>query len=92
MGIMRGSLPEFIGRFEGVEKISIIGSMAKGRFYSTLSDVDILVKGLRKEDYFKAFRFWEDRLGAKIDLIREEEIARKMRCILKHEEVIYEKG
>lgn len=89
---MKEAVPEFLARFDSVEKVAAIGSIAKKEFYCLRSDVDILIKGLKKEDYFEAFRFWEDRLGVQIDLVREEEVTQKIRSILKEEVLIYEKS
>lgn len=89
---MKKAVPDFLDCFESVEKVAVIGSVAKKRFYSLHSDVDILIKGLKKEDYFKAFRFWEDNLNTQIDLVREEEVTEKIRSILKDEVIIYEKS
>ena len=89
--IVRSEVQVFVQKFNSVEEVSIIGSVAKEVFYTTRSDVDILVKGLKKTDYFEAFRFWEDRLPVGIDLIREEEVGEGVKAMLKEKVVIYEK-
>lgn len=88
---VRKSTPEFLNRFKTVSRLGLVGSFAKKGFYSPRSDLDILVGGLKKDDYFKAFLFWERRLPVAIDLIREEEASEHLEFLSRHEVILFEK-
>ena len=88
---VKKATPEFRNRFKTVHHLGLVGSFAKKGFYSLRSDLDILVGGLKKDDYFKAFLFWERRLPVAIDLIREEEAGEHLKFLSRHEVILFEK-
>lgn len=88
---LRGSVAEVLQRFPGISKIWIIGSVAKPLMFDMRSDMDIVVDGLPKENYFDLFRFLEGRMSSKIDLILLSDITEEDKSILDKKVVIYEK-
>lgn len=76
--------------FPSVTRMSLVGSIIKGGF-SEDSDVDIVVMGLKKEEYLGFKSYIEARLKRTIDLIMEEDIGERERAILLSKiEVVYD--
>lgn len=86
----REAVSEIILQFPMITNISLAGSVVRGNF-SEASDVDIVVAGLTKKDYFKLSNLFERRLGRKIDLILEEDLTvESRRHLFASKEVIYD--
>lgn len=56
------------------------------------SDVDIVVDGIGGDEYFELFRFLENRINSRMDLILLGDIAEKDGGVLDKRVVIYEKN
>lgn len=80
---------EAVKKFPSLMRISLVGSIAGGGF-SKNSDVDIVIAGLAKNDYFRLAVFLEKKIGRYIDLIMEEDLSEAdKRHIFKNREVIH---
>jgi predicted nucleotidyltransferase len=66
-------------RFPTVNQVSVVGSFLIPQLFREDSDIDVVVHGLSKEDYFDAFFLLEQELQRPVDLLREEEIPEKLR-------------
>ncbi len=60
-------------RFE-YEKLFVVGSLASGRFTRN-SDIDIVIKGLKTEDFFKAYALLIRESSYDIDLKPYEDLS-----------------
>lgn len=88
--MLRNLVGQILKLYPTVSRISVVGSVAGGRFSSN-SDVDIVVHGLEKNDYFKLYNFLESNLAREIDLIVEEELSEEdKKHIMSKQEVLYD--
>lgn len=88
MFVMRN---EILKLFPSITRIVLVGSVVSGGFTPN-SDVDIVVNGLLKKDYFNLFGFLGRTLNRKIDLIVEEDLSVADRKHILHKcEVIYDR-
>ena len=87
---LRNLVGQVLKLYPTVNRIAVVGSIASGNFSSN-SDVDIVVRGLEKNDYFKLYNFLESNLAREIDLIVEEELSEEDRKHIMHkQEIIYD--
>lgn len=87
---LKGAIPELISKFPATVSVTVVGSVLKGRF-SENSDVDIVIKGLSKEDYFACLNFLVKKINRPVDLILEEDLSEEnAKHILKNMEIIYD--
>lgn len=84
-------MSEFVDNFPCVEKVAIVGSTIKPKFYRSESDIDLVVKGLKTEDIFKAGAYLEKRLGISLDLIPWEDISSREKGTFRNRRIVYEK-
>lgn len=85
---LRSLQGELVQLFPQLNRMSVVGSAAKGRF-SERSDVDIVVAGIKKSDYFSLLKFLESKTHRRVDLIVEEELCKEdLAYILTKTEVI----
>jgi predicted nucleotidyltransferase len=82
---------EFRQKFPTVTQLSLVGSFIQPEFFSKYSDLDFLVTGLPKEEYFNAYLFIESKIKRPIHLICEEEIPQNLRKKFSKRRVLYEK-
>lgn len=76
--------------FPSLIRLSLVGSIVKGGF-SKNSDVDIVARGLKKEDYFRFKSYIESKLKRSVDLIMEEDLDKKDRAhLLSKQEIAYD--
>ncbi len=91
MAGLRDLASELPKTFPDVTRMVLTGSFA-GKGYSCRSDVDIVITGLKKADYFRFYNVLESRLKRNIDLIMDEDLTDVgRRHILKNMEVIYDR-
>lgn len=77
--------------FPDVTRMVLAGSFA-GKNCSSRSDVDIVIAGLKKKDYFRFYNILESRLKRNIDLIMDDDLADEgRRHILRNMEVLYDR-
>jgi uncharacterized protein len=69
----RLALATSVLRQKGARRIWLFGSMSRGGYPHSNSDVDLAVEGLPAEDLMRTLLELEDTLGAPVDLIRLEE-------------------
>lgn len=88
--ILRLEANEIVSKFPSISMIVLSGSIVGGGF-SAESDVDIIISGLKKKDYFSLYNLLEKKLNRKIDLIMDEDLSDQDRAhILKNKEIIYD--
>ncbi|MBM3212294.1 hypothetical protein FJZ33_08740 [Candidatus Poribacteria bacterium] len=79
-------------RFPSIHRIIVIGSVAEPLFFSMRSDVDIVMAGLKNQDFFDAYLLIEDILEMEdVDLIREEEATPLLMKKIKAGIVLYDR-
>jgi len=79
-------------RFPSIRRIVVIGSLAEPIFFSMNSDVDIVIAGLKNENYFDAYLLIEELMGGEeLDLIREEEASTLLMRKIKEGIVLYDR-
>lgn len=83
---------EILAQFPQLNRMVVVGSVVGGGF-SENSDIDIVVAGIKHNDYFKLLIFLEKKLNRHIDLIVEEDLSDvELLHILAKKEVIYDKS
>lgn len=76
--------------YPSLARIVLTGSVISGNFTEE-SDVDIVVSGLRKDDYFSCHSYLESKLGRKIDLIMEDDLSESdKKHVMTKTEIIYD--
>jgi predicted nucleotidyltransferase len=78
-----------IRRFSAINRVVVIGSFLSPQFFRLHSDVDIVVRGLSRGDYFAALALLEQELHVPVDLLRQEELPNTFRVRLKNALVLY---
>jgi len=78
-----------IRRFPAINRVVVIGSFLSPQFFRLNSDVDIVVRGLSRRDYFAALALLEQELQIPVDLLRQEEMPNNFRLHLKNALVLY---
>jgi predicted nucleotidyltransferase len=69
---VREAAKELKERF-GVDRVVLFGSLVQAHWYSSTSDVDLAVRGLKRQDYWEALKVAEDIIGDRnIDLVEIE--------------------
>lgn len=92
LNIMRKICFEAHRSFPSLSRVVLTGSIIGGGFSET-SDIDVLVAGLDKKDYFKLLKFLETGVNRHVDLILDEDLSQTdKKHILKNMEVVYESG
>jgi len=75
--------------FPSITGLALSGSVVSGDF-TMESDVDVVVTGLKKDEYFKLHNYLEAGLKRNIDLIMEEDLSKKDKeHLLRRKETIY---
>ena len=81
---------EAVEKFPTLTKISLTGSIV-GKGFSKKSDVDIVVAGLNKRDYFSLVCLFENKIERHVDLIMEDDLSKMDReHIFKNRKVVYD--
>ena len=71
----------------GASRVLVFGSLARGVWHPTTSDVDVAVEGLRG-DYWKAWGVVEDAVGDhRVDLVEMETVSQPLRDAIDDEGV-----
>ena len=83
------AVPQLIKRFPTISRVAVIGSLLTPELFREDSDIDLVVCGLVRKDYFAAFFLLEHELQVSIYLIREEEIPESLRFRLRSALVLY---
>jgi predicted nucleotidyltransferase len=78
-----------VQKFPTITHVAVIGSFLTPALFRTDSDIAVVIRGLRKEDYFAALSFFEQKLQSPVDLLREEEILQGLRTRLTSALVLY---
>lgn len=76
-------------RFPTVTRVAVVGSFLTPYLFRADSDVDIVVRGLSRTNYFDALFLLERELRIPVDLIREEEIPEGLHPRFKNALVLY---
>lgn len=89
LSVVRTACKEAVREFPSLKKVALVGSIVCGAF-SEHSDIDIVVTGLSKTDYFRLIGFLENKIGRSIDLIMDEDLSVKDKThIFRNKEVVY---
>ncbi|MEO0248161.1 MAG: nucleotidyltransferase domain-containing protein [candidate division WOR-3 bacterium] len=74
----------------GVQRVYLIGSVARGTFFHERSDIDLVVEGLPPQRYFQALADLWRRLppGMELDLIPLEDAHPELRALVLQEGVV----
>ena len=76
---VRKAAKELKKRF-GVDRVVLFGSLVQVQWYSSTSDVDLAVQGLRPQDYWGALKLVEDIINNRhIDLVEVEAASESLR-------------
>lgn len=86
---LRPATEELVRQFPAVTQVAVIGSFCAPSLFRRDSDVDIVVRGLSRADYFVALFLLERLLQVPVDLLREEEIPASLRAHMKDAVVLY---
>ena len=71
----------------GASRVILFGSLARGRWQASLSDLDVAVEGL-KGDYWAAWGVLEDAVGdRRVDLVETEAASPSLRAAIEEEGV-----
>lgn len=86
---LREAKNEIGSKFSSVTQVILTGSAVRGDFTGE-SDVDLLVSGLKKKEYFEFYNYLEKKIGRKIDLIMIEDLSNADKAhLMKNKEIIY---
>ena len=86
---LRAASAEAATRFPSIARVIVFGSVLRGRAAET-SDVDVLVEGIRAEEYFPLRRFLCEHLEREVDLHTETEPAAFLDKVRARGECIHE--
>jgi uncharacterized protein len=83
-------IAEVLARQYGVDRVYLLGSLARGTTVHESSDVDIAVEGLAPDRYFEALAELWDLLppGAELDMVPLEYASAEMLAVVKSEGVM----
>lgn len=91
IGQVKEILPSVLKRYPTISRVWLVGSIANPIFFDMRSDIDIVIDGLPKEQYFQLMNYLERSLGCELDLIMYGDIEEKNKKVLDKRIVIYEK-
>ncbi len=75
-----------------VERVYLIGSLARGSSFHPRSDIDLVVAGLASERYFAVLADIAERVGREIDLILlESATPALLKCVADEGVLLYER-
>ena len=90
--ILRSTVEEIVALFPELSRMLLVGSAVRGGF-SEHSDIDVMIAGIQKRDYFRLHSYLEKKLNGRVDLIMEEDLnIEQLKHITKDHEVIYDKA
>ena len=89
-GRLRAAAHEAAAEFPSMQRLTLFGSAAAGRA-ETASDADVLVEGLRPEEYFSLRRFLAERLEREVDLHSDTEPADFVQKVRERGACVYER-
>jgi predicted nucleotidyltransferase len=90
LGRLKAAAREAAAEFPSMQRMTLFGSAAAGRAEAA-SDADVLVEGLRPEEYFSLRRFLAERLEREVDLHSDTEPAHFVRKVRERGACVYER-